>query len=106
MSFWGSLRERALARLRARSVVGLVRIACWAALLALAIMCLSILDPAPLTVIFAMSVGHVIGGFAFLCYLLSILADSVLTVRALADRVRRGSEPGGVERLNGERPPH
>jgi hypothetical protein len=63
-------------------VVSLVRIACWAALLGLAIICTSIIDPMPLTVIFAMSVGHVIGAFAFLCYLLSILADSV----------RRGSD--------------
>jgi hypothetical protein len=83
VSLLGALRARWVARLRARSVLSLVRMACWAALLALAIMCASILDPMPLTVIFAMSVGHVIGGFAFLCYLLSMLADSI----------RRGSDP-------------
>jgi hypothetical protein len=92
VSFLGSLRARGRERLRTRSVVSLVRIACWAALLALAIMCLSIIDPAPLTVIFAMSVGHVIGAFAFVCYLLSVLIDSV----------RRGSDPPGNERAKSE----
>ena len=47
------------------------------ALVGLAVMAASILDPAPLTVIFAMSVGQVIGIVAFLCYLLSILMDVV-----------------------------
>ncbi|HKO53087.1 MAG TPA: hypothetical protein VJV79_35500 [Polyangiaceae bacterium] len=40
-------------------------------------MAASILNPAPLTIIFAMSVGQVIGILAFLCYLLSILMDIV-----------------------------
>jgi hypothetical protein len=77
MSLLGGLRARLVARVRRRSVLSLVRMACWAALLGLALMCASILRPMPLTVIIALSVGHVIGGFAFLCYLLSILADSV-----------------------------
>ena len=77
MSLGKGLRVRWVARLRRRSVLSLVRMACWAALVGLAIICASILRPMPLTVIFAMSVGLVIGGVAFLCYLLSILADSV-----------------------------
>jgi hypothetical protein len=71
------LRSTALGRLRKHSVVSLARLACWVALLGLAVMAASILDPAPLTVIFAMSVGQVIGIVAFLCYLLSILMDIV-----------------------------
>jgi hypothetical protein len=70
-------------RLRKRTVESLVRMACWAALVALAIFCASILHPMPLSVIFAMSVGHAIGGFAFLCYLVSIILDTI----------RRGQEP-------------
>jgi len=71
------LRNTLIARLRRYSVVGLVRLACWVALVGLAVMAASIIDPAPLTVIFAMSVGQVIGIVAFLCYLLSILMDVV-----------------------------
>ena len=78
-----SLRTLIVRRLRKRTLESLVRMACWAALLALAILCLSILHPMPLSVIFAMSVGHAIGGFAFVCYLVSILLDIV----------RRGEEP-------------
>ena len=78
-----SLRTLIIRRLRQRTVESLVRMACWAALLALAILCVSILHPMPLSVIFAMSVGHAIGGFAFVCYLVSILLDTV----------RRGQEP-------------
>lgn len=73
--------ERARARsslwLRKQSVLGLTRVACWIALIGLAVMALSILYPVPLTVVFAMSVGQVIGIFAFLCYLISIIVDVV-----------------------------
>lgn len=78
-----SLRTLIVRRLRKRTLESLVRMACWAALLGLAILCFSILHPMPLSVIFAMSVGHVIGGFAFVCYLVSILLDLV----------RRGQDP-------------
>jgi hypothetical protein len=66
-----------LKRLQKHSVVSLVRLACWVALVGLAVMAASILKPAPLIVIFAMSVGQVIGIVAFLCFLLSILMDVV-----------------------------
>jgi hypothetical protein len=47
------------------------------ALLGLVVMVASIVIPAPLLIIFAMSVGQVIGIAAFLCYLVSILMDIV-----------------------------
>jgi len=71
------LRSTALARVQKHSVTSLARLACWVALVGLAVMAVSILYPAPLLVIFAMSAGQVIGIVAFLCYLLSILADVV-----------------------------
>ncbi|MEI9935772.1 MAG: hypothetical protein WDO69_00975 [Pseudomonadota bacterium] len=77
MSVLERLRGTLIGRLRKRSVISLVRLACWIALVGLAVMAASILDPAPLTVIFAMSIGQVIGIVAFLCYLLSILMDVV-----------------------------
>jgi len=72
-----SLREALLRRLSQRSVTGMVRFACWTALVGLAVLCASILYPAPLVVVFAMSGGQVIGIVAFLCYLLSVLMDVV-----------------------------
>ena len=64
------------ARLAERGVVGLLRLACVLALLALVIMCASILFPRPLPVIMAMSAGHVVGGAAFATYLLAVIIDS------------------------------
>jgi hypothetical protein len=77
VSFLERLRSTAIGRLRKHSVVSLIRLACWVALVGLAVMAASIINPAPLTVIFAMSIGQVIGIVAFLCYLLSILMDVV-----------------------------
>ncbi|MEI9947508.1 MAG: hypothetical protein WDO74_00610 [Pseudomonadota bacterium] len=77
MSLRERLRSTLIHRLRKHSVVSLVRLACWVALVGLAVMAASIVNPAPLTVIFAMSVGQVIGIVAFLCFLLSILMDVV-----------------------------
>lgn len=77
MSLLARLRGQAVARLQKHSVVSLIRVACYVALVGLAVMASSILYPAPLPVIFAMSVGQVIGIAAFLCYLLSILMDVV-----------------------------
>jgi hypothetical protein len=70
-------RSLAITRFGKYSVVGVTRLACWVALVGLAVMAASIVDPAPLTVIFAMSVGQVIGIIAFLFYLLSILMDVI-----------------------------
>jgi len=71
------LRGLLLKKLQKHSIVSLVRLACWVALVGLAVMAASIVKPAPLIVIFAMSVGQVIGIVAFLCFLLSILMDVV-----------------------------
>ena len=62
-------------RLVQRSIGQLTRVAAVLALLALAIMVSSIVHPRPLLVVFAMSVGHVIGGAAFACYLIAVLVD-------------------------------
>lgn len=63
------------AKIVERGVPALVRLACVLALVALGLMCWSVLNPRPLPVIFAMSVGQGIGIFAFLCYLLAVLID-------------------------------
>ncbi len=47
------------------------------ALVALGLMCGSILWPRPLPVILAMSAGHLIGGSALACYLLAVILDAV-----------------------------
>lgn len=59
-----------------QSVTHLLRIACVAALLALSLMAYSVISLKPLPVVFAMSVGHGIGIFAFLCYLLAVILDT------------------------------
>jgi len=64
-----------LERLRERSVLGLTRIACWAALAGLAIMSLSVVWPGSLQVMLAMSAGQGLGILAFACYLLSVILD-------------------------------
>jgi hypothetical protein len=60
-------------RIAHRSVPQLTRAAAVLALIGLAIMAYSIVSPRPLPVILAMSVGHVIGVLAVLCYLLAIV---------------------------------
>ena len=72
-----SLRGALISRLRRQSMAGMVRIACWIALVGLAVMCASIVYPAPLLIIFAMSGGQVIGILAFLFYLVAVLMDVV-----------------------------
>jgi hypothetical protein len=64
-----------LARLAGRSVKSLTQLACVLALIGLAFMVYSIVSPRALPVIFAMSVGHAIGGAGFACYLLAVLID-------------------------------
>lgn len=71
----------ALDRLLHRSVTQLVRLACLLTLAALGIMVYSVLDPKPLTVILAMSVGHLVGLAGFVCFFLAVVID--------AGRVRR-----------------
>jgi hypothetical protein len=64
-----------LQRLVGKSVTRLTRAACWLALVGLAVMSYSIISPRPLPVVFAMSVGQVIGILAFFCYLLAVVID-------------------------------
>jgi hypothetical protein len=64
-----------VARILAGSVQRLTRVACVFALLGLALMSYSILDPRAVPVIVAMSVGHAFGIIAFACYLLAVILD-------------------------------
>jgi hypothetical protein len=80
-----SLRDAFAHRLRKQSVTGMARLACWVALVGLAVLCASIVYPMPLLIIFATSVGQVIGMVAFLCYLLSVLMDVVRGADHAAD---------------------
>jgi hypothetical protein len=54
--------------LRASAVLGLV---------ALALMCLGVVDPRPLQVVISMSVSQLFGGLAFLGFALSVGADVI-----------------------------
>jgi len=77
VSIFDRVRDWAIHRLRQRSIVFTARAACWVALVGLAVMCASIVYPMPLLIIFAMSVGQVIGMVAVLLYLVSILGDVI-----------------------------
>lgn len=64
-----------------------VRIACYFALLALALMLWSLIQPAPIAVVVAMSVGQGIGTLSMLFFLYAIVADlrrSYVRVRDVA----------------------
>ncbi|MDQ2644684.1 MAG: hypothetical protein M3020_12770 [Myxococcota bacterium] len=52
-----------------------VQAACWLSLAGLACMVISIVFPAPIPVISAMSVGHAIGLLALLCYLVAVVVS-------------------------------
>ena len=52
-----------------------MRVACWLALVALVLIVWSLVHPAPLPVVFAMSVGQVIGTASFAFFLFAIIAD-------------------------------
>jgi hypothetical protein len=52
-----------------------VRLACWCALGALALMTWSLFDPRPLPVIAAMSVGQVLGTMSFVAFLFAVARD-------------------------------
>ncbi len=49
-------------------VEGFVTAACVLGLVAMALMCWSVLDPTPFPVMVAMSVGQVVGTLSLLCY--------------------------------------
>lgn len=65
-----------------KSVSWLVRIACYFALVGLGVMASSLIWPRALPVIFAMSVGQLIGIMAFGFYLLAVVVDARAATRA------------------------
>jgi hypothetical protein len=79
----------------AHSVETLTGIACVTALVGLVIMVASLVYPAPLLVIFAMSGGHVVGAFAVLCYLLAVVMDAKRSRRSLAPPPPRADSAQG-----------
>jgi hypothetical protein len=82
-----------IARIARASVPELIRIACVLSLAGLAIIVYSILSPRPLAVISAMSVGHGIGGAAFICYVLAIVLDTVSRERGAKRQRADESQP-------------
>jgi len=77
MSLFDRLRAQAFRRIESLSVLRVVRLSCWIALVGLAVMSASIIFPGPLMIIFATSVGQVIGMAAVLCYGLAVVGDVV-----------------------------
>lgn len=67
---------RLVEKIARASVPGLIRFSCVLSLVGLAILMISIFVPGPLPVIFAMSLGHVVGGTAFACYVLAVILDT------------------------------
>jgi hypothetical protein len=72
-----------------------VRRACYFALAALALICWSLVDPSPLPVIGAMTVGQVIGTFSLAWFLLAIVADLRRTYVLRGPGAPPGSGSGG-----------
>jgi predicted permease len=87
------LPGKPLERLMEHSVENLTRLACIVALVALGVMVASILHPGPLLIIFATSVGQMIGGFAVLCYFLAVVMDVKRSRRSLPPKA-----PGDASR--------
>ena len=63
------------ARIAARSVTDLTRLACVLALVGLSVTIYPLLFPGALTVVLSMALGHTLGIAAFLCYLLAVVLD-------------------------------
>ena len=78
-----------------------VRRACYFALAALALICWSLVDPSPLPVIGAMTVGQVIGTFSMLWFLFAIVAD----LRRTFTLRKGGPDSMRTPALAGETPP-
>ena len=91
-----------------------VRKACYLALMALALIIWSLVQPAPLPVIGAMSVGQLFGTLSLLFFLYAMVADlrpALARVRAQAmktasrDTPAATEEPSGDEGASGPPPP-
>jgi hypothetical protein len=59
-----------------------VRIACWAALVSLALMTWSLVDPRPIPVVVAMSAGQALGTLSLLALLTVVVTDLRRRLRA------------------------
>ena len=71
-----------------------VRWACYLALLALALIVWSLVHPAPLPVIGAMSVGQLFGTLSFAFFLYAIVADLRPVLLKVRDRAMKPPAPG------------
>ncbi|MEW5739498.1 MAG: hypothetical protein AB1938_11260 [Myxococcota bacterium] len=69
-----------------------LRVSAVLGLIALALMCLGVLDPRPLQVVISMSVSQIFGGVAFIGFFLSVAAD-VAQARA---RIQKLEGSGGA----------
>ena len=58
------------------------KIACWAALVSLALMTWSLVDPRPIPVVVAMSAGQLLGTVSLLAFLTVVVADLRQRLRA------------------------
>ena len=68
------------------AIEGRVRRACYLALAALALIVWSLVDPAPLPVIGAMTVGQVVGTLSLLFFVYAIVADLRPALRSVRQR--------------------
>jgi hypothetical protein len=77
------------ARWRRISTAGLVKAAAILTLLALALMVWSVLDPTPLPVMVAMSLGQVLGSLALLIYVVAVIVYQVRLARHSDEKAKR-----------------
>jgi MFS family permease len=76
MSETSPLRDGPIARLARRlGSQKLVVASCVLGLVAMAMMCWSVLDPTPFPVLVAMSVGQAIGALSLVCYLAAVCLE-------------------------------
>ncbi len=81
-----------MSRLSARAQRILLTIACSAALIALALMVWSVVDPRPAPVVIAMSLGQGLGTLSLLAYLLVVIDDLRRAKVILGDDDEGGGE--------------
>lgn len=68
-----SISQNAVHKLESLGVRRLIKAACILTLIAIALMSWSVLDPTPLPVMMALSIGEAIGALGLLCYLTAVL---------------------------------
>lgn len=97
MSVIGFVRRRV-----PHSVRYLTRIASWCALSGLLVFAIGIVHPRPLSVIFSMTIGHVLGAVAVGLYLVAVIIDSLSPPTSIP--VSRRDQAGPDERGPESRP--